>query len=94
MTGKITETFDAICQQIRAEGATPDTCMIIMLINRGMEPIDALGRPFDPVVHEAVGVEERDDVDANQVIDVLQDGFMLKGRLLRPAMVRVSRAKS
>jgi len=61
------------------------------LQNRGLEPIDAVDKPFDPKFHEAVGVDVRDDIDENQVTAVLQNGFMLRGRLLRPAMVKVSK---
>lgn len=64
------------------------------LLSQGLEPVEALGRKFDPTYHEAIGVEERDDVEDGHVIDVLQEGFVMGQRLLRPAMVRVAKKKS
>jgi molecular chaperone GrpE len=61
------------------------------LMSKGLEPIEALNKPFDPNFHEAVAVEARDDVEDNRVVAVLQDGFTLSGRLIRPAMVRVAK---
>ena len=65
--------------------------LLAALMGKGLEPVEALGKPFDPNYHEAVAVENRDDVEDNQILEVLQDGFMLSGRLLRPAMVRVAK---
>jgi molecular chaperone GrpE len=47
--------------------------------------------PFDPARHEALGQMERDDLEENTVCQMLQKGYMLKDRLLRPAKVMVSR---
>ena len=57
----------------------------------GLEQIGAVDVPFDPARHEALGQIERDDVDENTVCQMLQKGYMLKDRLLRPAKVMVSR---
>lgn len=57
-----------------------------------VEEIDPKGQPFNPQVHEAVAQVPSGDVAPNTVIDVMQKGFQLSGRLLRPAMVVVSRA--
>jgi molecular chaperone GrpE len=57
----------------------------------GVERIEALGEPFDPEFHEAMMQQEDPDVDENTVIGVLQRGYLLHGRLLRPAMVIVSK---
>ncbi len=57
----------------------------------GLEQIGAVDVPFDPARHEALGQVERDDVDENTVCQMLQKGYMLKDRLLRPAKVMVSR---
>lgn len=54
--------------------------------------VEAKGMPFDPACHEAMGQIERDDCDANTVVEVMQGGYMLNGRLLRPALVMVSKA--
>lgn len=56
----------------------------------GLETIDPAGQPFDPQFHEAVMREENDSVPANTVTDVLQKGYLLRERLLRPAMVKVA----
>ncbi len=57
-----------------------------------VEEIDPKGQPFNPQFHEAVAQIPNGDVAPNTVIDVMQKGFQLSGRLLRPAMVVVSRA--
>jgi len=57
----------------------------------GLEQIAAVDVPFDPSRHEALGQVERDDIDENTVCQMLQKGYMLKDRLLRPAKVMVSR---
>jgi molecular chaperone GrpE len=55
-----------------------------------LEIIDPAGQPFDPELHQAMTVLPAADVDENTVIEVLQKGFMLHDRLIRPAMVVVS----
>jgi molecular chaperone GrpE len=62
-----------------------------ILERHGVERIEALGEPFDPEFHEAMMQQEDPDVDDNTVINVLQKGYLLHGRLLRPAMVIVSK---
>ncbi len=56
-----------------------------------VEPIDALGEPFDPTVHEAIGQTDQTDVPADHVAQVLQTGYRDGERLLRPSRVIVSR---
>jgi molecular chaperone GrpE len=60
----------------------------------GVEQIDPTGEVFNPEFHQAMSVQERDDVAPNTVVAVVQKGYLLNGRLLRPAMVMVSRAGS
>ncbi len=57
----------------------------------GVTPIEAVDQPFDPNLHEAVMQEENPDVPENTVIRELQKGYQIHDRLLRPAMVVVSR---
>jgi molecular chaperone GrpE len=57
----------------------------------GVEPISAAGRPFDPNLHQAIQTVENADVPENHVVDEFQRGYKLKDRLLRPAMVTVSK---
>ena len=59
--------------------------------DHNLEVSDPLGQPFNPEFHEAVTVLPSADVEENTVIEVLQKGFRLHERLIRPAMVIVSR---
>ena len=56
----------------------------------GLEPIEAAGRPFDPNLHQAVERVETDEAEDHTVIGEFQRGYNFKGKLLRPAMVRVA----
>lgn len=58
----------------------------------GIKIIDPVGQPFDPNWHEAMVAQENPQVPANQVLSVVQKGYSLNGRLLRPARVVVSKA--
>jgi len=60
----------------------------------GCTPVEAAGKTFDPNFHEAVSQEESADHEPNTVLRELQKGYMLKERLLRPAMVLVSKRTS
>ena len=51
-----------------------------------------MGEPFDPQHHEAMAMVESPDAEPNSVIDVMQKGYLLNGRLVRAAMVVVSKA--
>jgi molecular chaperone GrpE len=59
--------------------------------DHGLEVIDPLGQPFDPALHEAMTVMPSAEAAENTVLEVMQKGFRLHDRLLRPAMVVVSR---
>jgi molecular chaperone GrpE len=56
----------------------------------GVTRIDAAGQPFDPNFHEAISSEPNEDVESGHVIEVVQNGYMLGERVIRPAMVRVA----
>ena len=56
----------------------------------GLEPIDSSGRPFDPNLHQAVERVETDEADDQTVLSEFQRGYNFKGKLLRPAMVKVA----
>jgi len=58
----------------------------------GVEQIDPDGEPFNPEEHQAMSMQPRDDVAPNTVVAVVQKGYKLNGRLVRPAMVMVSQA--
>jgi molecular chaperone GrpE len=56
--------------------------------------VNALNEQFNPEYHEAMSMQEREDVPPNTVVTVVQKGYLLNDRLIRPAMVIVSRAAS
>ena len=58
----------------------------------GLEPIDAVGSPFDPKLHEAVGEEESSEHPEDTVVSELRRGYRLRDRVVRPALVKVARA--
>jgi molecular chaperone GrpE len=60
----------------------------------GVKPMEAVGHPFDPSLHQAVAQVKSSDGSENHVVDEIQKGYFLEGRVLRAAMVRVSRAGS
>ena len=60
------------------------------LTESGLEPVDAVGKQFDPNLHEAIGHEPSDKVPEGRVIRQTRRGYRLKDRLLRPATVVVS----
>ncbi len=63
---------------------------IKMISSEDIEEIKALGEKFDPAVHEAVDYVESDE-DEGSIVNVLQKGYTLKGKLLRPAKVMVAK---
>jgi molecular chaperone GrpE len=62
-----------------------------VLAKMGVEAIPAEGEQFDPRLHEAIEMVDTTEVPDHQIIEELQRGYRVKGRLLRPAMVRVAR---
>jgi molecular chaperone GrpE len=57
-----------------------------------IEALDPVGEPFDPQLHQAMSLVENADVEPNTVLAVMQKGYTLSGRLVRPAMVMVSKS--
>ena len=62
-----------------------------ILENEGVKVMEAEGQVFDPNLHEALSSEESDEHDSGEIIEVVQQGYMLDDRVLRPALVRVAR---
>lgn len=62
------------------------------LKENGLTEIDALGKPFNPEIHEAVELVQSDSSEDNTVVEVLRKGYLLHGKLLRPSMVKVAKA--
>jgi len=87
--------------EVDPEAATVDSLLegqelTLKMLNKVMqdhhlEEIDPSGEPFDPEVHEAMTVLPSPEHDENTVLEVLQKGYRLHDRLIRPAMVVVSR---
>jgi molecular chaperone GrpE len=61
-----------------------------VLRNLGVQPIPTLETQFDPRIHEAIEMVEREDLPDHQVMDEVRRGYTLRERLLRPALVRVA----
>lgn len=66
------------------------TQLMNALTNEGVTEVEALNLPFDPNFHQALMSEVVDGVEANTVVEVLQKGYKLKDRIIRPALVKVS----
>jgi len=64
--------------------------MLEILKKQGLEPVEAVGKTFDPHEHEAIGRTESAEHEENTVVQEYQKGYRFKGRLLRPAMVQVA----
>ncbi|MGH1471544.1 MAG: nucleotide exchange factor GrpE [Cellvibrionaceae bacterium] len=62
------------------------------LKRHSVEVVNPVGEPFDPQIHQAISAVENAEVEPNTVLDVFQKGYTLHGRLVRPAMVVVSKA--
>jgi len=62
-----------------------------ILESEGVKPMEADGQCFDPNLHEAISSEESDQHESGEIIEVLQQGYLLGDRVLRPAVVRVAR---
>ena len=63
-----------------------------LLSKFGVEPVDAIGQPFDPAYHQAMGQMESEDYPVNTVVQQMQKGYQLNKRLLRPAFVMLAKA--
>ena len=64
-----------------------------ILEKHGVQVVKSLGEPFDPRFHEAVAMVESQDVEEGNVVDEIQRGYTLNGRLIRPSRVRIASKK-
>ncbi|CAM4266362.1 nucleotide exchange factor GrpE [Paenibacillus tarimensis] len=64
--------------------------MAQLLEQEGLRPMESVGQPFNPEFHQAVMTVESDEYEEGTVVEELQKGYMLKEKVLRPAMVKVS----
>ncbi len=67
-----------------------DQRLMDTLKKAGLEPVEATGKRFDPNLHQAVDRAETDEVPDETVLEEYQSGYNFKGKLLRPAMVKVA----
>lgn len=61
-----------------------------VLENEGLKPMEPVGQPFDPEHHQAIMQVETDEYEEGTVVEVMQSGYWLKDKVIRPAMVKVS----
>lgn len=64
--------------------------IIDALAKEGVEPISSVGKEFDPHLHQAVMQVQDENFDSNIVVEEFQKGYLLKDRVIRPAMVKVN----
>jgi len=82
---------NATLESIR-EGSSLTMSMFVQVLEKnGLEQIDPLGEKFDPERHQAISMTAVENAESNTVIEVMQKGFLLNDRLVRPAMVVVAK---
>lgn len=82
--------FDGLCQGVEMI----ESKLMEILESEGVTAIDPLHEPFDPRYHEPLMVEDNSDWPDNTVIEVFQKGYLMKGKLIRPSLVKVSRSET
>lgn len=87
VSSKEARDFDKLFEGIKLV----ENQFIKILENSGVKPIETVGKPFDPVMHEAVMEEENNEHPHHTVVLELQKGFLLHDRVVRPAKVKVSK---
>lgn len=82
---------DAASIESLLEGSTATLKLLTTTLQQfGVQEVDPAGEPFDPEQHEAISMQPAEDVEPGSVVTVVQKGYSLNGRLLRPAMVVVA----
>lgn len=99
---QVRDSLELGCNAAQEAGADVDTLregteLTLKLLGDVMEKfgvgmVDPLDQPFDPEFHQAMSMQPREDVPPNTVVLVIQKGYTLNGRLVRPALVMVSQA--
>ena len=94
----IIDSFDAALQNLKHHDEKDPVVTGVKLINRqlhelltreGAERLQTLGQPFDPERHEAIQQVESHDQPEHSVVEEIQAGYLLRGRLIRPALVKI-----
>lgn len=103
LIGELLPVLDNFQLALKNSGSGPDVQNVVkgmemiyrqmlqVLEQAGMSKIEAVGQPFDPKLHEAVMQVEDDSVPEDTVVEELRAGYMLKERVIRPSMVKVSK---
>ena len=87
------EQADSASVKAIAEGVALSLKLFLDTLGKaGIQRVDPIGAPFDPKVHQAVAMVDSPETEPGSVVRVLQPGFTLQGRVVRPAMVMVARA--
>lgn len=82
---------NATLESIR-EGSELTVGMFVQVLEKnGLEQVDPIGEKFDPERHQAISMVDVESAESNTVVEVMQKGFLLNDRLVRPAMVVVAR---
>ncbi len=85
-TENLTET-----EQKYLDGFKMIYCSILNILEKNeVKAIDGANKPFDPIYHNAIMLEQNDKYASGMVIEVLQKGYLYKDKVIRPAMVKVS----
>ncbi len=85
----VLDACDAAVSQDQTEVEPIQKSFLEVLEREGLERLDPVGEPFDPNLHEAVMHEEGEDGDEPTVVAILRIGYTWKGKVIRPAMVKV-----
>lgn len=103
VVGELINPIDMLVKIVNSEAPSPEVAnyligfkmiagqLMDVLKNEGLTEIESLNKEFNPTLMEAMSVEERNDVAENTVVKVMQTGYLYKDRVLRPAMVIVSK---
>ncbi|ERS90812.1 MULTISPECIES: nucleotide exchange factor GrpE [unclassified Halomonas] len=90
---KALEAMGEEASEAHREGVSMTLKMQLDVLGKfGVEVVEPAGEPFDPQYHEAMAMVPNPDLEPNRVMEVVQKGYLLNGRLVRPAMVVVSQA--
>jgi molecular chaperone GrpE len=99
VVGDLVPILDDFDRALTADSNSPEYARGVQMIYQrmaetlkktGLEPIEASGKRFDPHLHQAIERVETNDAPDHTVISEFQKGYLFKGKLLRPSMVRVA----
>ncbi len=88
------QAMDAEAESLKSfrEGIEMTLKLLLSTVEKyGVKSVNPINKPFDPNYHEAISVQENNEVEAGIVLNVLQKGYTLHERLIRPAMVIVAK---